>query len=39
MVDKIIPRKLTPFLREEITKPDIVLLTGMRQIGKTTLLY
>ncbi len=38
MKKKIFSRKLRPLLIEEIKKPDIVVLTGMRQVGKTTLL-
>lgn len=35
---KIYPRRLTPFLLKEIKLPRIVVLTGMRQVGKTTLM-
>jgi len=35
---KIYPRKLTAVLAREINKPGIVVLTGMRQVGKTTLM-
>ncbi len=35
---KIYPRRLTPVLVKEIGLPRIVILTGMRQVGKTTLL-
>jgi len=38
MENKIFPRKLKTVLLDEIKKPEIVLLTGMRQVGKTTLL-
>jgi len=32
------PRKLRQNLIDEINKPDIVVLTGMRQVGKTTIM-
>ncbi|MEO0184405.1 MAG: ATP-binding protein [candidate division WOR-3 bacterium] len=35
---KIYPRRLTPALQKEIKKTRIVVLTGMRQVGKTTLM-
>lgn len=35
---KIYPRRLTAALLKEITLPGIVILTGMRQVGKTTLM-
>jgi len=35
---KIYPRRLTPILIKEIDLPGIVVLTGMRQVGKTTLI-
>jgi len=34
----IYPRRLTPILIKEISLPRIVVLTGMRQVGKTTLM-
>ncbi len=34
----VYPRKLTPVLIREIASPRIVVLTGMRQTGKTTLM-
>lgn len=34
----IYPRKLTKQLQQEITNPGVVVLTGMRQTGKTTLM-
>jgi uncharacterized protein len=37
-MDKVYPRKLKKRLLEEIEHPEIVLLTGMRQVGKTTLI-
>lgn len=35
---KIYDRRLTPVLLKEIKLPRIVVLTGMRQVGKTTLM-
>jgi len=35
---KIYPRRLKPILIKEIRIPRIVILTGMRQVGKTTLM-
>ncbi len=35
---KIYPRRLTPIFIKELTLPRIVVLTGMRQVGKTTLM-
>jgi len=35
---KVYPRRLTPFLIKELKLPGIVVLTGMRQVGKTTLM-
>jgi len=35
---KIFPRRLSPFLLKELELPRIVVLTGMRQVGKTTLM-
>jgi predicted AAA+ superfamily ATPase len=37
-MEKIYPRKLKRILVKEIKKPQITLITGMRQVGKTTLL-
>jgi hypothetical protein len=37
-VNKIYDRRLTPVLLKEISLPRIVVLTGMRQVGKTTLM-
>lgn len=37
-MEKIYPRKLKKVLIGEIQKPQITLITGMRQVGKTTLL-
>jgi len=37
-VTRIYERKLTPSLLNEISLPQIVVLTGMRQVGKTTLM-
>lgn len=34
----LFPRKLLKSLKEQINKPEIVVLTGMRRVGKTTLL-
>jgi len=34
----LFPRKLFKPLKEQINKPEIVVLTGMRRVGKTTLL-
>ena len=33
----IFPRKLYKTLENEINSPEIVVLTGMRRVGKTTL--
>lgn len=38
MNSKIYDRRLTPFLLNEIEQARIVVLTGMRQVGKTTLM-
>ncbi|RKZ20785.1 hypothetical protein DRQ18_05650 [bacterium] len=38
MEEKIYPRKLRKYLLREMEKPQIVLITGMRQVGKTTLM-
>ncbi|MEW6455878.1 MAG: ATP-binding protein [Acidobacteriota bacterium] len=35
---KIYPRKLTQTLTKEVNSPRIVISTGMRQVGKTTLM-
>lgn len=35
---KIYPRRLTPFFKKETAVPRIAVLTGMRQVGKTTLM-
>lgn len=37
-MEKIYPRRLKNLLLSELNKPGIVLITGMRQVGKTTLL-
>lgn len=37
-MEKIYPRKLKGMLLREIEKPQITIITGMRQVGKTTLL-
>jgi len=37
-MEKIYPRKLRKKLIEELNSREIVLLTGMRQVGKTTLM-
>lgn len=37
-MEKIYPRKLKRLLLKEIEKPQITVITGMRQVGKTTLL-
>lgn len=34
----LFPRKLFKTLEEQLNKPEIVVLTGMRRVGKTTLL-
>jgi len=34
----LFPRKLLKSLKEQINKPEIVVLTGMRRVGKTTIL-
>ena len=34
----LFPRRLFKPLKEQINKPEIVVLTGMRRVGKTTLL-
>ena len=34
----LFPRKLFKTLKEQLNKPEIVVLTGMRRVGKTTLL-
>lgn len=39
MVKKIYERKLTSVLLNEIKQSRIVVLTGMRQVGKTTLMH
>ena len=39
MVKKIYERKLTSVLLHEIKQSRIVVLTGMRQVGKTTLMH
>lgn len=39
MVKKIYERKLTSILLNEIKQSRIVVLTGMRQVGKTTLMH
>lgn len=35
---KIYPRRLTPTLTKEVSSSRIVVVTGMRQVGKTTLM-
>jgi len=35
---KMYPRRLTSILTKEIDRPGVVVLTGMRQVGKTTLM-
>ncbi len=37
-MEKIYPRKLKKILIGEINKPQITVITGMRQVGKTTLI-
>jgi len=37
-MEKIYPRKLRKVLLKEINTPYIIVITGMRQVGKTTLL-
>lgn len=38
-MDKIYPRRLRNKLIEDLMHPEVVLLTGMRQVGKTTTSY
>jgi len=37
-MNKIYPRRIESKIIHEIEKPEIILLTGMRQVGKTTLM-
>jgi predicted AAA+ superfamily ATPase len=36
-VDMIFKRKVMTLIKEVINNPEIIILTGMRRVGKTTL--
>ena len=39
MVEEIIKRNIFNRLQEELVQPEILILLGARQVGKTTLLF